>query len=139
MIYSADDGTFDVVADHQHHNHKPKPPSADCLHCSAVHHKSWPRQITELDEEVDEDEIVPNLEEEVGNISPDEEDRHFDASELPRKCAKCNSTHHDAKPTQLHFYKGAWVDILEHAKQLFQLWLVKNCPFATCEANLPDA
>ena len=68
MIYSADDnnddGTFDVVADHQHCNHKPKPPSADCLHCSAVHHKSWPRQITELDEEVDEDEIVPNLEEE---------------------------------------------------------------------------
>ena len=108
MIYSADDnnddGTFDVIADHQHCNHKPKPPSADHLHYLAVHHKSWPRQITELDEEVDEDEIVPNLEEEVGNISPDEEDRHFDASELPRKCAKCNSTHHDAKPTQLHFY-----------------------------------
>ena len=36
MIYSADDnnddGTFDVVADHQHYNRKPKPPSADCLH-----------------------------------------------------------------------------------------------------------
>ena len=75
--------------------------------------------ISELDEEVDEDEIVPNLEEGVGNISPDKEDPQSDASELPRKCVKCNSTHHDAKPTQLHFFKGAWVYILEHAKQLF--------------------
>ena len=141
-IYSAndnnDDGTFDVVVDHQHCYCKLKPSSADHLHHSAVHHKSWPRQITELGEEVDEDKIVPNSEEEVGNISPDNEDLQSDASELPRKCAKCNSTHHDAKLTQLCFYKGAWVDILEHVKQFFQLWLVKNCPFTTCEANLPD-
>ena len=34
---------------------------------------------------------------------------------------------------------GAWVDILERAKQYFRLWLIKECPFADREVNLPDA
>ena len=63
---------------------------------------------------------------------------HSDSPEPPRKHAKCDSTHHDAKPTQLHFYLGTWVDILECAKQYFCLQLVNKCPFAECEANLPD-
>ena len=50
-----------------------------------------------------------------------------------------NATQHTMMLNQPSFTSIAWVDILEHAKQLFQLWLVKNCPFATCEANLPNA
>ena len=71
--------------------------------------------------------------------SPVNEDPQSDNSEPPRKRAKCHSIHHNARPTQLHFYTGVWVDILEHAKQYFCLWLIKECPFADREVNLPDA
>ena len=129
-----DDDTFDVVADHQECNCKPKSPSADYLHSSAAHHRSWPRQVVELDK----DEIIPNTETKTADASVDE-DTKSNVSEAVKKCAKCNSTYHDAKPSQLHFYNGAWVDILERAKQHFQLWLITECPFAECEVNFPDA
>ena len=102
-----DDDTFDVVADHQQHNRKPKPPSADCLHSSAAHHRSWPRQVVESDE----NEIIPNTETKTAD-APVDEDTKSDVSEPVKKHAKCNSTYCDAKPSQLHFYNGAWVDIL---------------------------
>lgn len=130
-----DDGIIDVVADHHQRNRKPKPPSADHLRRSAVHHRSRPRRIVETD---DEEAIVPDSEEEAADI-PVDEDSQSDNSEPPRKRAKRNSTRHDAKPTQLRFYPGTWVDILERAKQYFRLWLIKECPFAEREANLPDA
>lgn len=59
-ISSARDGddTFDVLADHQHRNRKPKPPSADRLRHSAVHHRPWPRRIVETDDEVDDNNNV---------------------------------------------------------------------------------
>lgn len=71
--------------------------------------------------------------------SPVDEDPQSDNSEPPRKRVKRNSIHHNARPTQLRFYTGAWVDILERAKQYFRLWLIKECPFADREVNLPDA
>ena len=83
------------------------------------------------DNEVDDDNKVD------GDAEMDDEN-HSDGPEPPRKCVKHNSTCHDAKPTQLHFYPSTWVNILEHAKQCFYLWLVNECPFAKCEANLPD-
>ena len=129
-----DDDTFDVVADHQQCNCKPKPPSADHLHSSAAHHISWPKQVVELDE----DKIIHNAETETTD-APVDEDTKSDVSEPVKKRAKCNSTYHDAKPSQLHFYNGAWVDILECAKQHFQLWLITECPFAEHEVNFPDA
>ena len=76
-----------------------------------------------------EDEMDDNLDNEA-----DDEDQ-----EPPRKCARHNSTCHNAKLTQLHFYPGVWADILECAKQYFCFWLVNNYPFAECEANLPNA
>lgn len=130
-----DDSVIDVVADHQQHNCKPRPPSADHLHRSAIYHRSWPRRIVETD---DEQEIVPDSEEEVEDI-PQNKDPQSDNSKPPRKRAKRNLIHHDARPTQLCFYAGAWVDILECAKQYFRLWLIKECPFADCKVNLPDA
>ena len=73
-----------------------------------------------------------------GNDNLDNEADDED-QEPPRKHVRHNSTCHDAKPTQLHFYLGVGADILECAKQYFHLWLVNNCPFAEREANLPGA
>ena len=86
----------------------------------------------------DENEIVPDSEDDAVDIQQNE-DPQSDSSEPPRKHAKRNSMHHNARPTQLRFYAGAWVDILECAKQYFHLWLIKECPFADCEVNLLDA
>ena len=126
---------MDVVEDHQQCNHKLRPPSADHLCHSAVHHRPWPRWIAETN---DKNKIVPDSEDDAVDIQQNE-DPQSDSSEPPQKHAKCNSVHHNARPTQLHFYTGAWVDILEHAKQYFCLWLIKECPFADCEVNLLDA
>ena len=165
------DDTFDVLTDHQHCNQKPKPPSTDCLHYSVGHHRLWPRQIVETDDEVDDNNVDDNVgDDNVGNnnniddnVDDDiadgndkvdgnkwSEDKMDDNDNLdneaddkdqepPRKHVRHNSTCHSAKPTQLHFYPGVWADILEHGKQYFHLWLVNNCPFTECEANLPDA
>ena len=130
-----------------------------------AHHRPWPRQIAETDDEADDDDEVGNYgkmgdkmgdnnkvdegnevdddnELDDGNEVDDDAEMddkdHSDGPEPPRKHAKLNSTCHDAKPTQLHFYPGTWVNILEYAKQYFCLWLVNECPFAECEANLPD-
>ena len=173
-ITSARDGddTFDVLTDHQHCNWKPKSPSADCLCHSAAHHRLWPREIVETDDEVDNNNIDDdnveddndagddnidnnnniddnvNDNDEVGDDKWGEDemddndnlDNEADEDEEPpRKCVRGNSTRHNAKPTQLRFYLGIWADVLERAKQYFRLWLVNNCPFAECEANLPDA
>ena len=88
--------------------------------------------------EVDDDNEVDDGNEVDDDTEMDDKD-HSDSPEPPRKRVKRNSTHHDAKPTQLCFYPGTWVNILECAKQYFHLWLVNKCPFAECEANLPDA
>ena len=53
--------TFDILADHQDHNHKPKAPSADHLCRLAAHHKQWPKQVVDSDEE----EVVPDSEGEL--------------------------------------------------------------------------
>ena len=90
------------------------------------------------DDKVDEGNEVDDDNEVDDNTEMDDKD-HSDSPEPPRKRVKRNSTHHDAKPTQLYFYPGTWVNILECAKQYFHLWLVNKCPFAECEANLPDA
>ena len=69
-----------------------------------------------------DDEIIP------GSMGPAEDPLDADksvGSSPPRKCAKCNSTCHDAEPTQLGFYLGTWVDILKNMKEYFCLWMVK--------------
>ena len=87
---------------------------------------------------MDKDEIIPNAETETAD-APVDEDTKSNVSEPVKKRAKHNLTYHDAKPSQLRFYNGAWVDILERAKQHFWLWLITECPFAEREVNFPDA
>ena len=65
--------------------------------------------------DVDDDNELVDGNEVDDDAEMDDKD-HSDSPEPPRKHAKCNSTCHDAKPTQLHFYPGTWVNILEHAK-----------------------
>ena len=86
----------------------------------------------------DKDENVPDLEDERAENALDEHSQS-DSSEPTRKQTKHNSTHHNAKPTQLQFYPGIWADILEQAKQYFQLWLIKKCPFLECNTHLKNA
>ena len=52
----------------------------------------------------------------------------------------CNSTTHTAKPTQLSFYSGSWVDVLQGVKNLYHLWIHTQDPFPECNQNtLMDA
>ena len=44
--------------------------------------------------------------------------------------------HDNAKLTQLHFYPGAWEDVLEWVKEFYHLWAIKECPFLVCESHL---
>ena len=83
---------------------------------------------------VSDHEVVPDSKAEQAENTLDEGSQS-DNSKLARKCAKCNSTHHNAKPTQLCFYPGTWADVLEWAKQYFHLWLVKECPFPERDWN----
>ena len=46
---------------------------------------------------------------------------------------------HYAKPTQLHFYPGAWQDVLKQAKEFYCLWVIKDCPFPVRESHLLQA
>lgn len=122
-------GTYDVLADHQDCNHKPKAPSADHLHHLAVHHRCQTKSVADSDKEV-----VPNSEvEELDNV---EENLSNNSEGLSRRCAKCNSTCHCAKPTQLQFYLCMWADILERAKEFFCLWVIKECPFPEHSVHL---
>lgn len=131
LIVDDDNGTYNVLEDHQQRNRKPKAPAAHRLRNLAAHHKKWPTLVESSDSEV-----IPDSEEErVRN-----EELQSDGTEPPtRKRVKRNSSYHNAKPTQLRFYPGIWTDILERAKQFFRLWLVKECPFPDREVNLKDA
>ena len=104
------------------------------LQRSATHHRRWPKQVTDSDEEIIPD---PEVEERAENAL--DEGSQSDNSEPARKRAKRNSTHHHAKPTQPTFYPGTWADILGQAKQYFRLWLVKECPFPEHGPNLRNA
>lgn len=42
-------------------------------------------------------------------------------------------------PTQLQFYSGTWVDILELAKKYFRLWIATGVNFPEREKHLSNA
>jgi hypothetical protein len=87
--------------------------------------------------------------EELSDISevPDSEEDARDDSEsefVPaRKRAKQNSNAlyrtNSGRPMQLEFYQGIWVEILQHAKKLFCVWLVTTCPWPERDEHLVNA
>ena len=46
-----------------------------------------------------------------------------------------NSTMHTAKPTQLSFYSGSWVDVLQGVKILYCLWIHTQDPLPEHNQN----
>ena len=81
-------------------------------------------------------EIVPDSEAEEQEDDLEENSQSDDSEGPSRKHTKHNSTCHQLKPTQIWFYLGTWADLLEGAKQLFCLWLIKECPFPKHDVNL---
>jgi hypothetical protein len=57
-------------------------------------------------------------------------DNESDSNASPRICVPCNSrSHKDPIPSQLGFYKGHWVHILNSAKALFRYVIHTDVPF----------
>ena len=100
----------------------PKPPLLDRLSHSATHQRCWPKKVS------DEDEVIPDSEK-AEEKSEDDDLQSINSKEPAKKRVKCNSMCHNAKPAQLHFYLGAWQDILEDVKEFYCLWAIKECPF----------
>ena len=109
-----------------------KPPLLDHLRCSATHQRHWPKKVS------DEDEVILDLEE-AEEKSEDNDLQSVNSKEPAKKQVKCNLMHHNAKPTQLHFYLGAWQDVLKDAKEFYHLWAIKECPFPVRECHLLHA
>ena len=109
-----------------------KPPSLDHLSRSATHQRCWPKKVS------DEHEVIPDLEE-AEEKSEDDDSQSVNSKEPAKKRVKCNSMHHNAKPTQLRFYPGAWQDVLEDVKEFYRLWAIKECPFPIRECYLLHA
>ena len=108
-----------------------KPPSLDCLCHSSTHQRHWPKRVLDNDK----DEIILDSEQ-AKEESEDEDSRSVNNEEPAKKQVKCNSTHHYVKPTQLHFYPGAWQDVLEQVKEFYHLWVIKDCPFPVHKCHL---
>jgi hypothetical protein len=77
---------------------------------------------------------VPDSEEEIEDCSESE-------SVPARKRAKQNLTSSiqyetHSRAMQLEFYPGTWANILEHAKQLFCVWLVTVCAWPNRATHL---
>ena len=108
-----------------------KPPSLDHLCCSSTHQRRWPKRILDNNK----DEIIPDLEE-AKEESEDEDSWSVNSKEPAKKWVKHNSTHHYVKLTQLHFYPGAWQDVLERVKEFYHLWVIKDCPFLVHKCHL---
>ena len=111
-----------------------KPPSLARLRHSSTYQRYWAKQVLGDDD----DEIIPDSQE-ANEESEDEDLPSVNSEEPAKKRAKRNSTHHDAKPTQLRFYPGTWQDILERAKEFYRLWVIKECPFPERECHLLSA
>ena len=109
-----------------------KPPLLDHLSCSATHQRHWPQNVS------DEDEVILDSEE-AEEKSEDDDSQSINSKEPAKKWVKCNSMHHNAKPTQLRFYLGAWQDVLEDAKEFYCLWAIKECLFPVHESHLLHA
>ena len=89
---------------------------------------------------VDSDnEIVPDSEAEELEDDLEENSQSNDSERPSRKHMKHNSTCHQLKPIQIWFYPGTWGDLLERAKQVFCLWLIKECHFPECDVNFLSA
>jgi hypothetical protein len=77
---------------------------------------------------------VPDSEEDTGGSSGSESARKRlrPTLETPYETIKL-------LPTELGFYQGTWVDILEYAKKQFLVWLVTKCAWPQRETHLINA
>jgi len=87
------------------------------------------QQLSELSE-------VPDSEEDVEESS---ESESVPAHKRGKQNSATQCENNDGRPTQLEFYQGTWVEILEHAKKLFHVWLVTKCPWPEHETHLVNA
>lgn len=83
-----------------------------------------------------------DIEADIDDDDVDADDDNESTGEPNRKRAKRNSkTPHDnpAKPTQLKFYRGGWVDVLELAKKFFRHHIAIKCAFPDRETEFRSA
>lgn len=88
------------------------------------------RQIQRLSELSE----VPDSEEDSGGSSGSEPARKRTMHSLNPPYATYRGL-----PTELKFYPKTWVDILEHAKNQFLVWLITECPWPQRETHLVNA
>jgi hypothetical protein len=120
------DNSFDILQRHHIRNRLPHTPDANCLRQSAGQHNT---------------ESVMSDEESRTNNDNDASDFSL-IEELVHKHAKQHSKtpySNVGKPTQLKFYRGKWVKILELAKQFFQLHIATECAFPNRETQFQAA
>ena len=72
----------------------------------------------------------------------DDEDINNSESQPSRKRAKRYSKmpyHNKGKPSQLRFYRGGWVEVLEKAKKFFRLYITKMNAWPDRDTHLKEA
>ena len=105
--------TYDVLDDHHSRNRKPRAPDAQRLQLSA-------QQAGPQSDDSDESAVQPK-------------------AKRAKRHSKTPYKFNAGDPTQLQFYSGTWVDILELAKRYFRLWIATEVNFPERETHLSDA